>query len=77
MGLYLKIINDGTGTKKIGNYDYEIRINKKIISKGKLNKFHRHKGALNLIKNVQEIAKENEYATALGKLMAYIKKEDE
>ena len=50
MGLLIKIINDGTGSKTIANYNYEISTNDKIISSGRVEHFYRVQGAIQLAK---------------------------
>lgn len=34
--LLVKIVNDGTGTDKIGNYDWEVYINERMIASGRV-----------------------------------------
>jgi hypothetical protein len=34
--LHIKIINDGTGDVRVGNYDYEVLINNEVIAKGRI-----------------------------------------
>jgi translation initiation factor IF-1 len=34
--LLIEIVNDGTGTEEVGNYRYEVKVNKKVIAKGKV-----------------------------------------
>ena len=52
MGLFIKIINDGTGSKSYGNYNYEVSVNGKVIESGKITNYCRPKGAGQLIKLV-------------------------
>jgi len=52
MGLYVDIINDGTGNNQIANYDYKILINDKIIESGRIEHYYRAKGAVQLVKEV-------------------------
>jgi len=42
--LIIKIHNDGTGTKKIGNYTYGIYINERRIANGRLDEHYRSLG---------------------------------
>lgn len=34
--LIINITNDDTGDVKVGNYDYKVLINKKVIAKGRI-----------------------------------------
>ena len=52
MGLYVDIINDGTGNDQIANYDYKILINDKIIESGRIEHYYRAKSAVQLVKEV-------------------------
>jgi hypothetical protein len=52
MCLYVKIINDGTGSKSRGNYKYEVAVNDQIIESGEIKGHIRCKGAGQLIKLV-------------------------
>ena len=52
MGLYVKIINDGTGNDQIANYDYKILINDRIIESGRIEHYYRAKSAVQLVKEV-------------------------
>jgi len=52
MGLFIKIINDGTGSKSYGNYNYEVSINGKTIESGRIENYPRPKKAGQLIKLV-------------------------
>ena len=52
MGLYVDIINDGTGNNQIANYDYKILINDKIIESGRIEHYYRAKSAVQLVKEV-------------------------
>lgn len=42
--LQVKIVNDGTGNEKVGNYDYVVSVNSNIIAQGRLENFERKKG---------------------------------
>lgn len=52
MGLFIKIVNDKTGSKSYGNYNYEVSVNGEIIESGKVTNYPRVKGAGQLIKLV-------------------------
>ncbi len=41
MGLFIKIINDGTGTKEIGHYDYKVLVNDTVIDSGRVENYER------------------------------------
>lgn len=34
--LLIKIVNDGTGDVRIGNYNYEVLVNEEVIAKGRI-----------------------------------------
>ncbi len=44
MELYLKIINDSTGTEEVGNYRYEVKINEEVLEIGEFKDFQRFLG---------------------------------
>lgn len=39
--LILKIVNDGTGTKEIGNYRYQVMVNNTVLEIGEVKGHHR------------------------------------
>jgi hypothetical protein len=54
----LLVQNDGTGDEEIGNYHFEVRINKTVLAKGQLAGFHRELGWRRLLEKVlREISK--------------------
>jgi len=71
MGLFIKIINDGTGSKSYGNYNYKIMINDRIIEQGELSNYCRAKGAIQLAKEIIFDAERKE----LDKLVKVLNKE--
>ena len=42
--LTIKLVNDGTGTAKVGNYRYEVAINSEVISFGEVKGHNRREG---------------------------------
>jgi hypothetical protein len=42
--LIIKIVNDGTGTRRIGNYRYQVLINDTVIESGTVKEHHREDG---------------------------------
>ena len=40
----IQIINDGTGTKEVGNYDYRVYINRELIDVGRVEGHKRRTG---------------------------------
>ena len=56
--LTIKICNDGTGNKEIGNYKYEVQVNYKTIEEGTIEGHKRKEGWRKLVKLL--IGDENE-----------------
>ena len=56
--LLIKIVNDGSGNRLLGNYDYEVFINERQIANGRIEEHHRLNGWEELVgllvKNVRE-----------------------
>jgi hypothetical protein len=52
--LILLVHNDGTGTNKKANYDYEVRINERTIRYGKIKDHNRDDGWAILVKTIAE-----------------------
>lgn len=50
--LILEILNDGTGTKKIGNYRYKVMVNHEVIDEGVIIGHDRENGWRNLVRMV-------------------------
>jgi len=59
--LLIKFVNDKTGTREIGNYDYTVYVNKEIIAKGRVENHDRKKGWEGLVFDLGEeiISKKN------------------
>lgn len=60
----IDIVNDGTGTRELGNYRYTIFNCEegKIVRKGKIKKYDRNKTALGLLRAIMK----NSYPTVRG-----------
>jgi hypothetical protein len=52
MGIFIKIINDGTGDEKIGNYKFQVNVNDKVLDSGKIEGFERVLGWEELVKTM-------------------------
>lgn len=52
--LYVKTINDQTGNRDVGNYRYEVGVNRNIISAGEVKGHTRSDGWRSLVKKVVE-----------------------
>ena len=50
--LIITIHNDGTGTEEVGNYDYKVIINDKVIKEGKIEGHYREDGWRDLVMQV-------------------------
>jgi hypothetical protein len=50
--LIVYIHNDGTGTDKVGNYDYTVQINHQVLHQGRVEGHLRGYGAAALIEDV-------------------------
>lgn len=48
--LWLRFVNDGTGTKKIANYDWDVGIDKTIIYSGRVDGHPRSQGWVGLVR---------------------------
>jgi hypothetical protein len=48
--LIIKIVNDGTGTRRIGNYRYQVLINDIVIESGTVKEHHREDGWQTLVR---------------------------
>ena len=48
--LLIKIVNDGSGDSKTGNYDYEVFVNKELIASGKVENHNREEGWRKLVR---------------------------
>lgn len=46
------IIDDGTGNKEIGNYQYFLYIDNELVDEGKLINFERQQGVWTLVKEI-------------------------
>ena len=71
MGLFIKIINDGTGTNSYGNYDYQISVNDILIEKGRVEHFCRQHGAIHLAKTAILDAEEKKLNKLVETLEAF------
>lgn len=58
--LVLEIVNDGTGSKEIGNYNYRVYINHEVIHTGRLEGYNRRLGAKWLIHEIAHDMEEQE-----------------
>ena len=52
--LIVLVHNDGTGTEERANYDYEVRINKEVIERGRILDHHRKEGWQALIREIAD-----------------------
>lgn len=52
--LIVLVHNDGTGTKKIANYDYEVRINHDVIAHGQIVDHNRGDGWRALLREIAD-----------------------
>jgi hypothetical protein len=52
--LIVLVHNDGTGTEKIANYNYEVRINHEVIEHGQILDHHRKDGWQALIREIAD-----------------------
>jgi hypothetical protein len=52
--LIILIHNDGTGTDRIGNYTYEVRINQKVIENGDITGHVRKNGWRELVHKLMD-----------------------
>ncbi len=52
--LIVLVHNDGTGTKEIANYDYEVRINHGVIERGRVQGHNRKDGWRALIREIAD-----------------------
>ncbi len=43
MAFILIVVNDGTGSQESSNYNYEARINERVLMRGKLRGFNRNR----------------------------------
>lgn len=50
--LQITFINDGTGNREIGNYDYTVTINNREIAKGRVEGHYRYYGWMALIQDL-------------------------
>lgn len=50
--LIIKILNDGTGDLRTGNYLYSVYVNENLIALGKIKNHKRAKGWRNLVKMI-------------------------
>ena len=57
--LVITFQNDGTGTKKLGNYDWKVAVNGKLIASGRLKGYNRRMGWQGLIGKFEKIAWES------------------
>jgi len=62
--LIVLIHNDGTGDIKIGNYDVEVRINDRVLSKFRIEKYKREVGWEELLLLVAEKANSGYHSPA-------------
>jgi exopolyphosphatase/pppGpp-phosphohydrolase len=52
--LLVMVHNDGTGTKEIANYDYEVRINHDVIAHGRIADHNRGDGWRALLREIAD-----------------------
>ena len=52
MALWIKIINDGTGSEKVGFYNYTVGVNEEVIEEGRIEWFPRKDGWLSLVQRL-------------------------
>jgi len=50
--LIINVTNDDTGNELIGNYDYKVLINKKVIAKGRIEGYERKSHWFTLIRQL-------------------------
>jgi translation initiation factor IF-1 len=58
--LAIIIQNDGTGTKKTGNYNYSVQVNDKVIAKGRIKGHKRIDRWMELVQAIVNIEREKE-----------------
>lgn len=58
--LWVKVINDATGTLKKGNYTYVVGVNELTLAEGKITGHQRAKGWLPLLRKVMRLAAKQE-----------------
>ncbi len=58
--LWIKIQNDGTGTEKIGNYDYQVGLTDRILEEGRVEWHPRIEGWRGLVRRLLKASIKNE-----------------
>lgn len=66
MGLFIKIINDGSGDAKIGNYNYNVQVNEKLIASGHIKNFKRSRGWRELLRVLADADENKQMIELLG-----------
>jgi len=56
--LIVTFVNDGTGTKETGNYDWKVHVNRRLIAKGRIENYQRINGWQGLVKTLVREARE-------------------